>query len=230
MTARLHKDRPLSGPRGLRRGREPCGADGVKAIMRALRGLCGLWALSVSLDGAPARSAPALASQQSVAVAARLVEGGRRFGYCGKMAVHGTFIFQVDATLAGAPPARRITVEVLCPGDQHCRGSAVVFKNGERYRLALTPLDRGAKRAGTTNEGQSADAAAPAAHFRATALCPINEAESRALAAELYRRGLAMAARDPAGALQAYEDSLRLNEVDEVRAAFQRLLATVGPM
>jgi rubrerythrin len=55
--------------------------------------------------------------------------------------------------------------------------------------------------------------------------------DDRNKAAELYAQARELElGRDYAGARRCYEQSLKLYEDEEVRAAYLRLLATIGPM
>lgn len=61
--------------------------------------------------------------------------------------------------------------------------------------------------------------------------CIMNSAENRRQAAELYAQARELEMRrDYVGARNCYEQSLRLCEDKKVRAAYLRLLATIGPL
>jgi hypothetical protein len=59
----------------------------------------------------------------------------------------------------------------------------------------------------------------------------MDTAEKRNKAAELYTEARELELRrDYAGARKCYEQSLALHEDEKVRAAYLKLLATIGPM
>jgi hypothetical protein len=59
----------------------------------------------------------------------------------------------------------------------------------------------------------------------------VDSAENRNKAAELYAQARELESRrDYVGARKCYEQSLALHEDEKVRAAYLRLLATIGPM
>lgn len=60
---------------------------------------------------------------------------------------------------------------------------------------------------------------------------PASSEENRGKAADLYAEGCRLEAlRDYAGALKCCEESLRLCDDEAVRAAYFKLLATIGPL